>query len=32
MMKNQSVQQATTAFLKTGRFAPPAAPPAAAAQ
>ena len=32
MMKNQSVQQATTAFLKTGRFAPPTAAPAAAAK
>jgi pimeloyl-ACP methyl ester carboxylesterase len=30
MMKNPGVQQATAAFLKTGRFAPPAAAPAAA--
>jgi hypothetical protein len=31
MMKNQGVQQATAAFLKTGRFPAPAAAPAAAA-
>ena len=32
MMKNQGVQQATAAFLTTGRFAPPTAAPAAAAK